>query len=121
MRVTVSHDAFLRERLADSTFAAEYLQAAIDDGASAVLLLALRRIAEARGGMSKLAQETGLAREALYRTLSVNGNPRLTSLLAILDASGLRLMVAPARATKRSRKVSSAVRSRPTTTRQTAA
>ncbi len=57
----------------------------IDDGEPAVLLLALRRIADARGGMAKLAKETGLAREALYRTLSKNGNPRLTSLRAIVS------------------------------------
>ena len=96
MRRTIDHDDFMRERLADATFAAEYLQAAIDDGDTAVLLLALRRIAEARGGMAKLSRDTGLAREALYRTLSKGGNPRLTSLRAILDASGLRLMIAPA-------------------------
>ena len=96
MRKTINHDDYMRKRLADATFAAEYLQAAIDDGDAAVLLLALRRIADARGGMAKLAKETGLAREALYRTLSTRGNPRLTSLRAILDATGLRLMVAPA-------------------------
>lgn len=96
MRTTIDHDDYMRERLADAAFAASYLQAAIDDGDMAILLLALRRIAEARGGIAKLAQATGLTREALYRTLSMSGNPRLTSLRAILDASGLRLMVAPA-------------------------
>jgi probable addiction module antidote protein len=106
MRTTVSHDEFLRERLADAAFAAEYLQAALEDGDTAVLLLALRRIAEARGGMTKLARETGLTREALYRTLSGGGNPRLTSLRAILAASGLRLTVAPANPGKRTRKAS---------------
>lgn len=90
--------------LADIGFAAEYLQAALDDGDAAVLLLALRRITEARGGMAKLARDTGLAREALYRTLSKDGKPRLTSLRAILAASGLRLTVAPARPTKRARR-----------------
>jgi DNA-binding phage protein len=41
-----------------------------------VLLLALRRIAEARGGMAKLAKATGLTREALYGENSRNGNLR---------------------------------------------
>lgn len=96
MRSTVRHDEFMRERLADAEFAAGYLQAALEDGDQAVILLALRRIAEARGGMTKLAQATGLSREALYRTLSASGNPRLTSLAAILQATGLRLTIAPA-------------------------
>jgi probable addiction module antidote protein len=86
----------MRERLADAQFAATYLQSALEEGDPAVMLLALRRIAEARGGMAKLAQATGLAREALYRTLSANGNPRLSSLTAILDATGLRMTIVPA-------------------------
>lgn len=96
MKATVRHDDFMRERLADAEFAAGYLQAALDDGHRAVMLLALRRIVEARGGMAKLAQVTGLTREALYRTLSAAGNPRLSSLSAIVEATGLRLTVAPA-------------------------
>lgn len=52
MTVTVRHDDFMRERLADPEFAAGYLQAALDDGEPGVLLLALRRIAEARGQKS---------------------------------------------------------------------
>ena len=96
MKATARHDDFMRERLADSEFAAGYLQTALEDGNLAVLLLALRRIAEARGGMAKLAQRTGLSREALYRTLSASGNPRLTSLAAILGATGLRLTIVPA-------------------------
>jgi probable addiction module antidote protein len=97
MKATVRHDDFMRERLADTQFAAGYLQSALEDGEPAVLLLALRRIAEARGGMAKLAQATGLTREALYRTLSATGNPRLTSLAAILGATGLRLTIVPAK------------------------
>lgn len=96
LRSTGSHADFMRERLADAQFAAAYLQSALEDGDPAVMLLALRRIAEARGGMAKLAQATGLAREALYRTLSANGNPRLSSLAAILGATGLRMTIVPA-------------------------
>ena len=61
------HDDYIRERLVDDRFAAEYLQAALDDGNHDVLVLALRRVGEARGGMTKLARQTGLAREALCR------------------------------------------------------
>jgi probable addiction module antidote protein len=45
------------------------------------------------GGISSLARETGMAREGLYRALSDDGNPRFSSLVAILKALGLELAV----------------------------
>mgnify|MGYP000856150973 CR=1 FL=1 len=44
-------------------------------------------------GMAMIAERTGLAREALYKSLSADGNPRLTTLLSVLKAMGLRLSV----------------------------
>jgi probable addiction module antidote protein len=72
---------------------AGYLNAALDDGDEAVLLLAIRNAAEAIGGMSELARRSGLSRESLYRMLSSRGNPRLSSLRAILRAFGVELSV----------------------------
>ncbi len=69
MRTTVKHDDYMRKRLADATHAAEYLQAALEDGEPAVMLLALRRIAEARGGMANLARTTGRSRELVQPPL----------------------------------------------------
>jgi probable addiction module antidote protein len=114
MKPTVKHDEYMRDRLADAAFAADYLQAALDDGEPSVLLLALRRVAEARGGMAKLASATGLAREALYRTLSKTGNPRLTSLAAILSATGFRLAIMPAEVRRPRSKRATARGKRPT-------
>ncbi len=75
-------------------FAAEYLRAALDeDDEPAVLLIALRRIAEARGGIAKVAKAAGIERESLYRALSVRGNPRLSTLVAVTKAVGLKLTV----------------------------
>jgi putative addiction module killer protein/probable addiction module antidote protein len=53
-----------------------YVEAALEDGDPAVVTAALGDIARARG-MSQLARDTGLAREALYRSLSENGTPSL--------------------------------------------
>lgn len=93
-RASVSHDAAVVEQLRrDPEFAAEYLQAAIESSDEPrLLLLALRRIAEAKG-MSALAGEVGVHRESLYRTLSPKGNPRLSTLLAVVKAMGLALEV----------------------------
>ena len=82
--------------LQDDAEAAAYLEAAIDEGDPSGLMIALRRLAEARGGIATIAERTGLSRETLYRTLSERGNPRLSSLSAILQATGLKLAVAPA-------------------------
>lgn len=93
---SVPHRPHLLEWLKDSENAAAYVEAAIEMGDPAGLLQALRNIAEARGGIARIAEKTGLNREALYRTLSRRGNPQLKSLTAILDATGLRLSVTPA-------------------------
>jgi probable addiction module antidote protein len=74
---------------------AAYLNAALEDGDARVLLAALRNAVEAVGGMSELARRTGLSREALYRALSAKGNPRWSTLEAVLRALGVRLSVSP--------------------------
>ena len=93
---SVPHRPHLLEWLKDPANAAAYVEAAIEEGDPAGLLQALRNVAEARGGIARIAEKTGLNREALYRTLSRRGNPQLKSLAAILDAAGLRLSVTPA-------------------------
>jgi probable addiction module antidote protein len=71
----------------------EYLNAAMEDDEGQVLLMALRNVATATGGMAKLSRKTGLSRESLYRLLSEDGNPRLSSLVAVLRSFGLSLAV----------------------------
>ena len=93
---SVPHRPHLLEWLKDPANAAAYVEAAIEEGDPAGLLQALRNVTEARGGIARIAEKTGLNREALYRTLSKRGNPQLKSLAAILDATGLRLSVTPA-------------------------
>lgn len=73
------------------------------DGDARAVPVALRTVADAVGGMTALAEKTGLARETLYRTLSERGNPRLDTLAAILAAFGLRLSVRPERSRTRRR------------------
>ncbi len=95
--LTASHRHQVIERLRTRPkLAAAYVQAAIDAGDQAALLLALRTVAEARGGMSMVAEKTGLKRESVSRALSATGNPRLSSLNAILSAAGLQMAVKPA-------------------------
>jgi probable addiction module antidote protein len=85
------------ERLRDDhAFASEYLKAAMEDtDEPRVLLIALRRIAEARGGIAQVARKAGIERESLHRALSSRGNPRFSTLAAVAKEIGLRLTVEP--------------------------
>jgi probable addiction module antidote protein len=93
---SVSHEEVtIRMFRDDPEFAAEYLNQVLEDGDQKELLVAMRRIAEAFGGVAELARRTNLHAKTLYRTLSPQGNPELKSLTALLQAMGMRIMVAP--------------------------
>jgi probable addiction module antidote protein len=94
-KASLSHDkAMIQELREDPDFAAEYLKAAMQEvDEPGVLLLALRRVAESRGGLAKVAKSAGIERESLYRALSPRGNPRLSTLVAVTKAMGLKLTV----------------------------
>lgn len=70
-----------------------YLDAYLEDGTPEELCRALGTIARSHG-MSALARETGISREALYRAFRDTGNPTLDTLLRVLKAFGVRLAVA---------------------------
>jgi probable addiction module antidote protein len=98
MKKSNSYKEHLLKRLRDPKEAAAYLNAALEDEDSRVFLVALKDIAEAHGGLNKVAQEADLNRESLYKTLSPKGNPRLQSLIAILQACHLDISIRPAAA-----------------------
>ena len=85
----------------DPKFAAEYLNDVLEDGDQEEVMIALRRIAHAFGGVPKLAESAKLNATTLYRTLSREGNPELRSMTALLKAMGLRLAVQPIRTSVR--------------------
>ena len=95
MAKSKSYQNNLIESLKDPTEAAEYLNAALEDGETEVFLLALRDVVDSYGGIGKLAASTSLNRESLYRMLSTKGNPEFFSLSTVLDAVGFRLAVEP--------------------------
>ncbi len=93
-RVSKPYSELSDELLKDPEYAAVYLEEILASGDTELFKLALKNVASARlGGMSAVAEETSLARESLYRSLSKNGNPRFDTLTKVLEASGLRLSV----------------------------
>lgn len=95
-RASKPYKEHLFETLQDPEEVAAYLNAAMEDGDVALILLALRDAAEA-WGIGKLAADANLNRENVYRILSVQGNPRLSSFIKLLQALGIELRVEVAR------------------------
>ena len=61
------------------------------DGHVPALLDTLRLVAQAQGGLAKLARDTTISRKALHEALSPDGNPRLRTFQSVLEALGLKM------------------------------
>jgi probable addiction module antidote protein len=89
-----SHDDAMAEIFQeDPAYAITLLNEILEEGEQAELLIVLRQMTKAFGGVSAVAEKAELNATQLYRTLSEQGNPELRSLSAILKAMGLRLAV----------------------------
>ena len=82
------------EFLGDEEAVIEYLQAALEENDPAFVVKAIGNVARAKG-MSRVAQDTRLGRQNLYKALSGERNPRFGTLMKVLDSLGMQLTVAP--------------------------
>ncbi|NOT15515.1 MAG: putative addiction module antidote protein [Methylotenera sp.] len=80
------------EYLQDEQDIALYFQACMDEAGNdpAFIAKSLGVIARARG-MTRLAKETGISREGLYKALSGEGNPEFSTIWKVINALGLKL------------------------------
>lgn len=96
-QLTGSYKEVLLDSLRDKEAATTYLQVALDeyqkDSNIEALLLALRNVTDAQGGMSQLSRKTHLNRESLYKTLSSKGNPKLQTITILLKGLGFQLSI----------------------------
>ncbi len=91
--MTVTYAPFdAADYLDNDTVIAEYLSAAIEDPNPAVFLAALGDVAKARG-MARIAKESGLGRESLYKALSTGAHPRYETISAVMRALGVKFVV----------------------------
>jgi probable addiction module antidote protein len=88
---------------------ASYLEAVFEDGEANEIKHALGVVARAKG-MTKIAKATGLTREALYKALKADGDPKFSTFLAVMRALDMRLVAKPA---KSGTKTSKSMRKRP--------
>jgi DNA-binding phage protein len=91
-----THDDAMAEMFQDDPgYAVQLLNSILEDGDQGELLITLRQMTKAFGGVQAVADTAHLSATQLYRTLSLDGNPVLSNLSAILRAMVLRLAVQP--------------------------
>jgi probable addiction module antidote protein len=81
------------ERLTSPEAIAAYLEAVFEDGDPGLIAAALGDIARAKG-MTDVARAAGVTRDALYKALTKDGDPRLSTFLGVAKALGLKIQVA---------------------------
>jgi len=97
MSKSKKYHEWLLEKLKDHDEAVAYLNAALeeslkeDEESQHLFLIALKNVAEAQGGIGKLAKKAHVGRESLYKTLSEKGNPKWHTLVSLVLALGLNL------------------------------
>ena len=89
-----SYDDYMGESLKDPIEAAAYIEAVMELDDPAALLIALRHVAKAHG-MAEVARRADMGDKTLFKALSAEGNPTLTTVHKVLHAVGLRLSVVP--------------------------
>ena len=74
---------------------AAFVYAVFVDGDAGLIASAFGDIARSKG-MTEIAKKTGITREGLYKALSADGDPKLSTFLGVIKSLGLRLSVKPA-------------------------
>lgn len=88
------------ELLRDKDEIAAYLDAALEEAFETNDVSAFTRALEVVAkshGMKKIADESGLGRESLYKSLAVSGNPGFATVFAVLRTLGIRMGASPMR------------------------
>ena len=91
------HEFDMAEHLDSDQAIAEYLTIVMEENDPSELTHALGVIARARG-MSEVARAAGLTREALYKALRPNSQPRFDTIARVCTALGVKLVAQAATA-----------------------
>jgi len=92
-----SYEQATLQALTEPIEAAAYIEAVLELDDPAALLVALRQVAKAHG-MAEVARRANMGEKTLFKSLSENGNPTISTVHKVLHAVGLRLSVTPERA-----------------------
>ena len=94
-KVSEPPDFDMAEHLTDEQAIADYVSIVLEENDPALLAAALGDIARARG-MTEIAKGAGIAREALYKALRADAQPRFDTVQRVLTALGVKLTAVPA-------------------------
>ncbi|NCN97939.1 MAG: putative addiction module antidote protein, partial [Rhodoferax sp.] len=94
IRLSDLPDFDVAEHLDSEQAIADYLTVVLEDNDASLLAAALGDIARSRG-MSEMAKQSGLSREALYKALKPNAKPRFDTISRVCAALGVRLVAQP--------------------------
>ena len=84
----------LLKRLANPEYAVDYLTEVLQEESQEAFLIALKNVIEAREeSVSELANQVGVTRQGLYKMLSEEGNPRLSTLNQLLKSLGMKISI----------------------------
>ncbi len=95
MAKIVRYQEELLKRLKDPEHSIAYLNVALADDDPRIFLIALRNVLEAQGGIAKCAKKAELNRESMYKTLSGDRDPYLSTVTKILHSIGIKLRAYP--------------------------
>ena len=82
----------LAEHLTSPDAIAAYLEAVFEDGDPSLIAAAFGDIGRAKG-MTEIAKAAGVTRDALYKALTEDGDPRLSTFLGVAKALGLKIQL----------------------------
>jgi len=89
----------ISEYLDSEEMIAAYLTSIIEENDWNLLIQAIGHVAKARG-MSRIAEDSGLGRESLYKSFSQNAQPRFETVMKVLGALNIKIQLAPEPTTK---------------------
>ena len=81
--------------LEDDEAVAVFITSILEENNPALLAAALGEVAKARG-MAQVAEKSGMAREALYKALRSDSQPRFETIACVCAALGVKLVAQPA-------------------------
>ena len=93
MKLKKIEKSLLFEDLKNPKFAAGYLEQMLQEDDLDSFLIAINNVAKANGGIAKIAKNTKLGRESLYKALSENGNPYFKNIHKILKNMGFKISI----------------------------
>ena len=99
IKVSELHEFDAAEYLNSDDDVAAYLTTILEENDPALLAAAIGDIARARG-MSQVAKDSGIAREALYKALRPGSEPRFETISRVCAALGVRLVAQPINLTR---------------------